>query len=441
MTRMANVHMFARRARSFTCLAGGLFAGVAAAAMPGCEDGVLGDLAEQCGLVCPVDGLIKGNTSISGVASIDAFFGAVVTFGRVAAEVGEGIDGELRAIALSLGLEPGASGAAIKAAIQTKLSAALTGELKVRFTPPRCAVSIDATIEATAKCDVDFDPGRAEVRCEGSCEVDASVMTSCEAGATVKCVGAAPDLDCSGSCIGDCRLDVAAACDGTCRGTCDGTCTVTDAQGNCAGHCDGTCVGTCELGGGGSCVGKCQGACEYTPGNGSCEADAQIRCEAAADAGVQCRGRCDGTIEPPKARAECEASAKAVANANVQCIPPDLEIAWQWSAEFEQDLDAQAEFKAWLAGFKVRQAALLAAIRRSELVLEVGADLTVAASGAVKGAIDVVTKGEIDLRTGIGLGCALTELDSVGVVVGDGVARIQHSLSEGVEVTAAVPGD
>src|SRR5690606_14396995 len=32
----------------------------------GCEDG-LGDLAEQCGLTCPAEGILEGNASISGI--------------------------------------------------------------------------------------------------------------------------------------------------------------------------------------------------------------------------------------------------------------------------------------------------------------------------------------------------------------------------------------
>lgn len=432
--------MFTRRGRLFTLAATGCFTGAAATMVQGCDDGVLGDLAEQCGLVCPAEGIIKGNGSISGVASVDAFFGAVVTFGRVTVEVSEGIDAELQAIALSLGLEAGASGAEITAAIDARLSAALTGELKVSFAPPRCQVSIEATIEATAKCDAEFDPGSAEVRCEGTCVADASAMASCGADATVKCIGTAPKLECSGACSGDCQLDLAASCEGTCRGSCDGTCSVTDAQGNCAGSCDGMCQGTCELSGG-TCEGRCEGSCEYTAPGGSCAADAQVRCEATAGASIQCQGRCDGKIEPPKAKVECEASAKAAANANVQCTPPDLEVSWQWSATFANDVTAQAEFKAWLEGFKVRQAALLAAIRRSELILEVGADLTEAASGAVKGAIDVVAEGDVDLKVAVGLGCALTELDSVGTVIGDGVTRLQGSLSGAIEVTGTLPGN
>src|ERR1043165_3700388 len=41
-----------------------------------------GDLAKQCGLVCPGDGehVADGNVSISGVASVDSFFSSVVRF-------------------------------------------------------------------------------------------------------------------------------------------------------------------------------------------------------------------------------------------------------------------------------------------------------------------------------------------------------------------------
>mgnify|MGYP003595399956 FL=1 len=159
-----------------------------------------------------------------------------------------------------------------------------------------------------------------------------------------------------------------------------------------------------------------------------------------ANASASCKGRCDGKVEPPKASAECEASAKAEANANVQCFPPSLDISWQWSASLEGNVDGQIEFKAWLEGFKVRYAALLAALKRAEIVAQVGLDLSAAATGAVSGAVDVAAKGDIDLKTSIGLGCALTELKNVGKVIGDGSTRMQNAVSGAVEVTGSIAG-
>lgn len=433
--------MFKNHKVSFGLIAGGLVAGMAMTAVQGCDDGALGNLAEQCGLVCAAEGVADGNASISGIASIDAFFGAVVTFSKAAIDVSAGIDAELRAIAVSLGLEAGASSAEIKAAIQGKIKGAVSGGLKINYAPPACAVSAKATVEATAKCDVTVEPGMVEVECKGSCEADASVSASCDAEAEVKCVAQAPSIACSGMCEGTCSADAGVACEGTCNGGCDGECSVRAANGtDCAGQCMGTCTGTCQLTAAAKCEGNCEGSCTFTPPDAKCEANAQVRCEAKADAKVACNGRCDGEVTPPKASAECEASAKAEVNAKVECTPPAVEITWQWSAELDGNLAAQAEFKAWVTGFKGRFAALLAATKRVEFVLKAGAGLSAAASGAVKGAIDVQLEGDLSLKGSVGLGCAITELPKVAGVIADSTTRLQASASGAVDVTSAVAG-
>ena len=433
--------MFMNHKFSFGLIASGLFAGMGMTAVQGCDDGgggPLGNLAEQCGLVCAAEGIAEGNASISGVASVDAFFGAVVTFSQAAIDVSAGIDAELRGIAVSLGLDPASGAAEIKAAIQAKVSGAVSGGLKINYAPPACAVSASATVEATAKCDASVDPGKVEVECQGSCEADASVSATCDASADVKCVAQAPSVACSGMCEGTCSAMGGVACEGTCNGACDGTCSVRNANGECAGRCEGTCGGTCQLQAAAKCGGSCEGSCTYTPPDAKCDANAQIRCEAKADAKVACNGRCDGEVTPPKASAECEASAKAEVNAKVECTPPSVEITWQWSAELEGNATAQAEFKAWITGFKGRFAALLAATKRVKFVLDAGAGLTAAASGAVKGAIDVQLKGDLDLKGTVGLGCAIKELGNVAGVIEDSAGRLQTSAAGAAEVTAAV---
>jgi hypothetical protein len=430
--------MFKNHKVSFGLIAGGLVAGMAMTAVQGCDDGALGNLAEQCGLVCAAEGIVEGNASISGVASIDAFFGAVVTFSQAAIDVSAGIDAELSAIAVSLGLDGKAGAAEIKAAIQAKISGAVSGGLKINYAAPACEVSAKATVEATAKCDVEVDPGMVSVECSGSCEADASVSASCDAEATVTCVAQAPSIACSGMCEGTCSADAGVACEGTCNGGCTGECSVKNANGDCAGRCEGTCTGTCELKAAAKCEGQCEGSCSYTPPDAKCDANASVRCEAKADAKVQCNGRCDGEVTPPKASAECEASAKAEVNAKVECTPPSVEITWQWNANL--DAAGQAEFKAWVTGFKGRFAALLAATKRVEFVLNAGAGLSAAASGAVKGAIDVQLEGDLDLKGTVGLGCALKELGNVGSVVADSTTRLQASAAGAVEVTGAVAG-
>ena len=430
--------MFMNHKGTFGLIAGGLVAGIVATAVQGCD---AGDLAEQCGLVCAAEGVADGNASISGIASIDAFFGAVITFSDAALSVSAGIDAELRGIAVSLGLEPGAAAADIKAAIQAKISGAVSGGLKVNYAPPRCDISASATVEATAKCDAKVDPGMVNVECKGTCEADASVEASCDASAEVKCTAQAPSVACEGTCEGTCSAKGGVTCEGTCNGGCTGTCSVKNANGDCAGRCEGgMCTGTCQLQAAAKCDGECEGSCTYTPPDAKCDANATVKCEAKADAKVQCNGRCDGEVTPPKASAECEASAKAEVNAKVECTPPSVEITWQWSAEFEGDLTAQAEFKAWITGFKGRFAALLAAVKRVDFVVEAGAGLTAAASGAVKGAVNTQLSGDVDLKASIGLGCALTELGSVAGVISSSTEKLQASASGAVMITTSIAG-
>ena len=402
---------------------------------PGCEQ--LDQVGEACGLTCPVEGLIDGNASISGLASVDAFFGAVVGFNKAALSVEAGVSAELRAIALSLGLEAGASAADIRAALELKLAGAVEGGLKISYAAPRCTVDAKVAIDATAKCDVEADPGSLKVECKGTCTVDASAEAKCDASAKVMCKGTAPQLDCSGSCTGTCELSGDLQCNGSCNGECDGECTVRGANGQCAGECMGQCKGSCELRAGASCEGKCQGSCEYEAPEGKCEADAELRCEASADASASCDGSCDGEVVPPKASAECEASVEAEAKLQAECTPPSLEIGWQFKGSV--NAQAQAEFKAWVEGFRGRYAALLAASARAELVLKAGEGLGEAAAD-----LAVSLPGEFaadtSLRATVGIACAVTELEAVGSVIGDGAAALSGSVTAVAEVSAAIAG-
>jgi modification target Cys-rich repeat protein len=228
------------------------------------------------------------------------------------------------------------------------------------------------------------------------------------------------------------------ACEGVCNGECAGDCSVKNAGGECAGRCEGTCKGTCQLTAAAKCDGQCEGSCTYTPPNAMCDANAQVRCEARGDAKIACNGRCDGEVTPPKASAECEASAKAEANAQIDCTPPSVEITWQWSAKFVDDAKAQAEFRAWVVGFRARFAALLAATRRVKFVLEAGKGLGTAATGAVKSAVEVRAKGDLDLKTSVGLGCALKALGDVGGVITDASTRLTASAAGAADVTTAI---
>ena len=506
----------------------GLAACLCMFAIQGCEEA-----AKQCGFECAAEGVAAGNASISGVPKVDAFFQAAVNFNRAAAKLTGEMNASLDAIALSVGLQPGAAGADIAAGVQAKLAANIDGGLKVDYQEPKCIVDADVALEAEARCEGSVKPPEATVECYGSCEVDveAGAEVDCGAEADLVCKGTAPNLECSGTCTGSCQLDVAATCEGKCTGKCEleaaaacegtcigscsggcsGSCTVpefsgacegtcsgscsgacegecsgnTDAttgvcdaeckgscagtcagtcefeasggscQGECHGKCDATCTGkcsvevngscdaecsgSCEMSAGATCSGKCEGECEYTPPSAKCEANARVECRAKAevDAKVECSGRCNGEVKPPEVDVECEANVKAEANCSMECTPPALDVSWAWSAGLEGDVDAQAEFKAWLEGFKGNISALLAAQANAEFVADAGVDLAAAATGAVQGAFEEMAV-EADLMVGFKLGCAVNELPKAAAAIQEAGNKLAASAEASVLVLTEI---
>jgi hypothetical protein len=415
--------------RLFALAGLGLLVGTSLTAMQACDPGAV------CDLSCPDEGVIDGNASITGIAQIDAFFGAVVDVNAAALSISGARRSELDGIALSVGLEPGAAGADIAAAVEAKLALAVDGGIKVAFQPPRCEASVEVAVAAAAECDVTVEPGSATVECSGGCEVEGGVMASCEADATLVCTGTAPNFACEGSCEGSCELDVAAGCEGTCRGTCEGNCSVRDAQGNCAGECDAGCQGTCELKAGGSCSGQCTGSCTYEPAMGGCEADASAKCEAMAGGSIECDAKCEGEVTPPEVSAECEASVEAKADASIECFPPSLEVTWQWSAAYEADVNAQAEFKAWLEGFKGHISIMLAARTKADILVDSLGNLGAAASGALEASFQTLAEG--DFSATIKVPCAIAQLEDAAGLITGATGELSASASASVEVFGA----
>jgi hypothetical protein len=415
----------------------GLLAGASLSTAQGCDPAESGGIP-ICDINCPAEGIVEGNASITGIAQVDAFFGAVVDVSAAAKGISGTLRGELDAIALSVGLQPGAAGADIAIAIQAKLDYAVgPGGLKISFAPPRCEASVDIAVSAAAECDVNVEPGTAKVSCEGACEIAGGVTASCDANAELSCTGTAPAFDCQGSCEGSCELEVEASCEGTCRGTCNGTCSVMNAQGDCAGACMGMCQGTCELSAGGQCDGMCTGSCTYKPASGTCEADASAKCEAMAGGSVECDARCEGEVTPPSVSAECEATVDAKANASVECKPPTLEVTWQWSAALEGDLLAQAEFKSWVQGFKIHTGVALAAKTKADILIESLGALGGAGVDALRAATDIV--GTKDVVGSFKLAsCGIPQLDAATDLVTEASAGLQVQASATLEVFAAV---
>mgnify|MGYP000222756081 CR=1 FL=1 len=438
-------------ARSLSLLSCGLLAG-ALVSLQGCDG--LGDLAEQCGLVCPDTGIVEGNVAISGVVSVDSFFSAVVTVRDASASVAASMRAELEGIAASLEIVGYAEmsldelAGAVAGGLEAKFAANLQGGLTISYQPPKCEANIELAVEAAAECDVEVEPGSIEAKCEGVCEVSAEVAAECEASGTLQCSGTAPNFVCEGTCKGDCQLDGAADCSGSCQGSCEGECSsctggVCDVQNgvtvNCNGSCSTGCSGTCELEAAGSCSGRCEGECTYTPAMGGCEAGATAKCDVSAMADVECQGKCEGSVTPPEVSAECQASVDAKAKAEVTCTPPSLSVQFQFAANL--DADAQAEFKVWLEGFKTRFAAMAALRFKLDSVSAAVEGLISASIDVVPGAIEQIeAQGGLELRTTIGLGCAIIELDAVGDALGGASSDISGSVSAFAMVSGSVGG-
>lgn len=417
----------------------GLALGFLAAISNACDPG---DVARECGLDvdCSAGGFAEGKASISGIASIDAFFGAAIELDAAMVSLGGELRAELDAIGASVGLAPGASGADLKLALQTHLAAYVMGSLTVEYQAARCQASVEAGVAAAAECDAEVDPGEVSAKCSGSCQAEAGVAVTCEGDAQLRCTGTAPQLDCSGgTCSGTCVADlsVAATCTGTCRGTCQAEAGTMEGF---EGRCDGTCEGECavEMSAGGQCEFSCQGSCDYAAPEGGCEVSATARCEAMGEASIECEAGCEGTVEPPSVSAECEATVEAKASASLQCTPPTLAFGFEWADGVKDDLQAQAEFRAWLEGFRLHFAAILAARAEAEVVAKAAVGLIASAgpNGALQSAVAELT-GDANLKAAFGAKCALEEVPVAFTALSSSSAELGANLEAAVEIVGA----
>jgi hypothetical protein len=380
-------------------------------------------VAAQCGLACPGDmldgavvpGLEMGNAAISGVASVDAFFGAVINYRTAADNVSAGIEAQLDQVKADFGI---AASDDLKTKLQAQLDANLEGGVVFQYQPAHCGVDASATVQAQARCEGKVTPGSVMVDCQGSCEVQASADVKCDAGADLECTFTGPTVDCQGSCEGTCeaKLDVAAACTGTCRGTCSGSCSAySDDKGTqCAGSCSGMCMGSCEAKADASvmCKGTCNGQCTVTKPTGGCKGAAHADCKAQGSASVKCSGKCEGEVTPPMASVQCQATAKAEAHINVQCTPPSLALNYKLKAGV--DAMAQARFEGALKTLvNVRLPAILQASGRADSIFTAGDDLGKAAGAALKASFNTLSSSGASLKDKFGITCAIDQLPKV----------------------------
>jgi hypothetical protein len=413
------------------------------------------DLLKQCGFACPGDTdaegvkiktLVEGNSSISGVASVDAFFGSVLNFRSAAKGVASGIDAQLAAIAVDFKLPADATADQLATSVKGLLDANLEAGFGFQVEPAVCKVDFKAELTAAAKCDATIDPGKAQIACKGGCEVDASAKVSCDASADLRCTVTAPAVECKGECTGSCEADlsVAAACSGTCKGECMGTCSAySDKAGTqCAGTCTGMCKGSCtaEVSADASCKGKCSGECTVTNPSAGCEGAIRAECKAKANASIMCNTKCSGEFEPPKVKAECQARVDAQAKLDVQCTPP--RVSFNYKIKASLSLQDRLQFESGLKSLvSVRLPALKAALKRSELVNDAGADLLTAAGGALKGAVEVAKdKNGVDAKVAFGLGCALDVIGSndIKAIVDGSTANLKRSVDAAGKINSAL---
>jgi hypothetical protein len=413
------------------------------------------EVAKECGLVCPGDttkdgvkvrGVAEGNAAIAGVSSVDAFFASVLHFQTASQSVSDGIDTQIAAIRTDFGL---AANADIVTELTARFAANAEAGVKIEHEPPRCSADVKATLDAQARCDSTFEPGKAMLACKGDCELEASASASCDAQSDLECTLNAPSIACEGSCSGACeaQLTAAAACDGTCKGSCDGTCSAyaMDASGKaqCAGQCSGMCTGSCEtqLAGTASCSGKCKGECVVMNPSAGCTGAVSVKCKARANAMVMCSGRCESDFEPPKAKAECQASVKADAKCHMHCSPPRVVARYRARAAASAALAERARFAAAVKTLaEVRLPALLAQTQQGTLVVQAGTELISAAQGAVRGSVNEALSGKLSVQEAFGLRCAVGELPKVDAIVNASNQRLNQSLDSANALTTMLGG-
>ena len=158
------------------------------------QAGILEDAAKACGLdiECSAGGIAEGNAKVSGVASVDAFFGSVINFQTTALSVGADIDAELAAIRADFGI---AANANLETELKAKITANIEGGLEIDAEPARCQADVQATVAAKARCEGEVTPPKAMVECKGGCEVQASADVKCDAMADLRCTVTAPSVE------------------------------------------------------------------------------------------------------------------------------------------------------------------------------------------------------------------------------------------------------
>jgi hypothetical protein len=257
---------------------------------------------------------------------LEAFLAATNEFTTAATEIETSLTDTCKDMGSTLGIaasemEGGVQGAcnAVAAKIQAEISdlrANANLEIAVVAEPPVCEVSVNAYASCVGECDVNVDPGSADIQCEGG-----ELRGECSAECTGSC-----SVQASASCEGSCEGTCSAGCSGTCNGACDGTCSAEGPNGECAGRCEGACNGTCE----GGCSGSCDGQC-VVEASGSCEGECRGGCSVEFQ-----EPRCTGELRPPSASADCQAACDARLEANASCRPGRVAVTIRGGIEGDE---------------------------------------------------------------------------------------------------------
>lgn len=140
-------------------------------------------------------------------------------------------------------------------------------------------------------------------------------------------------------------------------------------------------------------------------------------------------------LNPGGSTIEVESLAGGVvAGPRFVCTPPSLTFSFEANADLSAE--AQADFRAWLEGFRVNFSSILAARAEGELIIAAAGKLGASAGAALNGAVmDLSTSG--NLKAKFGARCALLELPIAASALADSGGDLKVNVDASIEVIGA----
>lgn len=412
---------------AFACDAQALPVAVQAAPLQGPQD----DIAKLCGFACAERALPDGNSVISGVSSVDAFFASVTALARASDAQAAGIEAQLAALGADFGVS-GDVGTEL-VGLTKKVGPRL---LRVRAGQPDCRVDAAALLDAQARCDDSLQRDQAQMHCAGACALPAD-QTTCPAASdqhaadqrcAARSVGPCADL-CSGVCTASITN---AVCQGDCLGDCDAECSALDANGRCTGPCSGRCNGECRtpLFDAQTCEGRCDGVCVSTNPSGGCKSAQQVECVVPTTGEtIVCAGRCSGDPSGADGRPECMVSAKVDAILQLACASAGASVD-VIGALAPADPALQARYLNALQNLQRSLPHLLVLAAQGERYLGVADAVAQAATGDdLPKSLQAQNSADVHARHAVGLECAAGQLAGVAGVLDPATQRLTAALN------------